>query len=162
VFSVVSVRRVVEILSSVGSEFTLSDLVEKLGISPRTAKKYITDMLRSGFITTLGDKYTVSERGLMLLEALRVKSTSTSPDSAYVFTDEKGSPVTLRIDSVAKLYAAVKYGLVPRSVVEHHLEKGYLAKWLSDVLNAKMLAKRVASVKSLEELVALLEEYLST
>jgi len=159
---VVSISRVVEILSNVSSKFTLEDVISKLKISPRTARKYIGDLLKAGYITVENGKYTVTEKGLLLLEVTRIKNKSASADQAYVFTDEKGSPLVLRIDSIIKLHVAVKYGLVPESVLKHHLEKGYLAKWLSEVLDAKLLAERVASIKSASEFIVLLEEYMSS
>jgi len=159
---VVSISRVVEILSSVNSKFTLEDVVSKLKVSPRTARKYIGDLLKAGFITVENGKYVVTEKGLLLLEVTHIRNRSTSADQAYVFTDEKGSPLVLRVDSITKLYVAVKYGLVPESVLKHHLEKGYLAKWLSEVLGAKLLAERVARTKTANEFVVLLEEYLSS
>lgn len=157
----VSTSRVVEILSTIGTEFTLVDVSLKLGVSQATAKRYINELLRSGFITARNGKYTVTEKGLLLLEITRIKDISASSDQAYVFTDEKGTPLVLRVDSISKLYIVVKYGLVPENVLKHHLEKGYLSKWILEVLGAKILAEKINSVKSVGELLALLEQYLA-
>jgi predicted transcriptional regulator len=157
---VVSASRVVEILSSVGSEFTVMEVSSKLGVSQTTAKRYINDLVKAGFITPRNGKYVVTDKGLLLLELSRIKNVSTSSDQAYVFTNENGAPVVLRVDSVRKLYIIVKYGLIPESILRHHLEKGYIANWVRDVLGAKVLADKISSVKTGSELIVLLEQFL--
>ena len=157
----VSKSRVVEILSNVGSEFTLEEVVSKLGISHKTAKKYLRDLLKAGYIAVKNEKYVISEKGYLLLEATRVKNVSASVDQAYVFTDENGAPFILKIDTITKLYVAVKYSLVPENIVKQHLEKGYLTKWISEVLGAKILSENLANIKSIKELIELLEDYLA-
>ncbi|MEM1762068.1 MAG: hypothetical protein QW043_05820, partial [Desulfurococcaceae archaeon] len=65
----------------------------------------------------------------------------------------------LKIDNVEKLYVALKYGFVPDRVIVHHLTRGFLFRWISEAVGAKMLARRIRDVKSVEELVKTLEEY---
>lgn len=156
----VPIPRLINVLKNVGREFTVNDITTKTGLSPSTARRYIYEMVKRGLISGINGKYVVTDKGLFLLEGgvtckKRVESTV-----AYVFTDEEGVPIPLKIDSIEKLYVALKYGFVPDRIIMHHLTKGYLFKWISEAVDAEMLAQRIKDVKSAEELIKTLEEYM--
>lgn len=156
----ISLRRLREIIRTTGAEFTLDDVISKVNLSRATAKRYVNEMIKRGFIVSFDGKYILTEKGFLVLEGEVVGKKTVEDNVAYIFTDENGIPIPLRINCVEKLYIVIKYGLIPIEVVQLHIEKGYLAKWLSDVVNAKTLAKKLESVKSVNELSELLEEYL--
>ena len=156
-----SISRAVKILTAVGTEFSVEELATKLGVSPKTAKRYAAELVRMGLIVEKGSgRFATSDKGLFLLESCGIKERLVGDKEAYIFTDEKGASVPLKVNSIEKLYAVVKYRLVPEDVLRHHLEKGYLAKWVAEQLGARLLAERLANVKTVEQFEKLLEEYL--
>jgi len=158
-----SISRAVKILHVVGAEFSVEELATKLGVLPKTARRYAMDLVRMGFVVERsGNKFAVTDKGLFLLESSSVKERQAGDREAYVFTDENGVPIPLKVSSIEKLYIAVKHGLIPENILRLHLEKGYLAKWVAEQLSAKLLAERLTSVKTVEQLVKLLEEYLAS
>ncbi|MGB9816590.1 MAG: winged helix-turn-helix domain-containing protein [Desulfurococcaceae archaeon] len=153
--------RLKKIISLLGEEFALEDITLKAGISPRTAKKYLSEMIKLGIVTKISDnKYALTEEGSLILEGSRVKEKIVEDKYSYVFTDENGAPVPVKFDSIEKLYVILKYKLVPENIVLHHLRKEYLTKWLADQLGAKVLARKLITVNSTSELIKLLEEYI--
>ncbi|MEM0247417.1 MAG: winged helix-turn-helix domain-containing protein [Desulfurococcaceae archaeon] len=154
-----SLSRLISILKSVGMEFTVNDIVAKAGLSPSTARRCVREMVKQGVVTGFNGKYTVTDKGLLLLEGEAIYKKRVESAVAYVFTDEDGAPLYLKIDNVEKLYVALKYGFVPDRVIVHHLTRGFLFRWISEAVGAKMLARRIRDVKSVEELVKTLEEY---
>lgn len=156
----VSISRLVEVLAALGTEFTLQEIITKVKVSPSTARKYVNEMVKKGLVTEKNGKFVVTEKGLFLLEGKVTKAKTVEDKYAYVFTEESGSPLPLRVNSVEKLYVVIKHELVPPSVVEYHLRNGYLAKWLLEQISAKALAQRIREIKSTPELLRVLEEYL--
>lgn len=145
-------------LSTLGPEFTVDDLVSKLGLSPSTAKRYIRSMLQMGLVHEEGGKLKVTEEGKLLLELTKARDVKTNVNQSYVFTGLDGSPLVLRVDSLEKLYAIVKYDLVPEEVLKHHIEKRYLPSWISSQLGAELLAEKLRKVKNKDEVLKLLED----
>jgi predicted transcriptional regulator len=156
----ISTRKARELLSVLGQEFTVSDVVSKAKLSQSTARKYVNELMKKGFIVEKDGKYTVTDKGLFLLEGVSVFGKRVEENYSYIFTSENGSPIPLKIDSIEKLYVAVKYGLVPENIFRLHVERGYLTSWLSSQLGATQLARRLLKVKSLSEAVEALEEYI--
>lgn len=155
----VSLSRLISVLKCTGTEFTVNDIVSKTGLSTRTARRYVQEMIKRDVVADVNGKYIVTEKGLFLLEGKTTCKKRVESAVAYVFTDEDGAPLPLKIDSIEKLFIALKYGFVPDRVVIHHLTKGYLFKWISEAVGAKILAQRVENAKSAEELIKILEEY---
>lgn len=157
-----SISRAVKMLNSVGLEFSIEELATKLGVSLKTAKRYAVELVKMGLVVEKDSgRFAVSDKGLLLLEGGSVKGRLVGNGEAYVFTDEKGAPVILKVNSIEKLLIVVKHGLVPEEVLKLHLEKGYLVKWVSEQFGARLLAKQLANVKTVESFVKLLEECLS-
>ena len=105
----ISTRKARELLSVLGQEFTVSDVVSKAKLSQSTARKYVNELMKKGFIVEKDGKYTVTDKGLFLLEGVSVFSKRVEENYSYIFTSENGSPIPLKIDSIEKLYVAVKY-----------------------------------------------------
>lgn len=153
-------RKTRGLLKLLGGEFTLNDFISKTQLSPSTAKRYLHELIRRGYVVESGGKYIVAEKGLLLLEGESVSSRSVGEEYSYVFTNENGVPIPLRVDSLEKLYIVLKYKLLPENILKYHLEKGYLQSWISSVLGGTLLAKKINETRSPSELLALLEEYL--
>lgn len=157
----VSTRRLLKILEAVGRDFTFSDLLTKVGLSESTAKRYVNEMVRQGLVKVVEGRYVATDRGLFLLEGMAIGRKQVKADMAYLFTNDEGLPVPLRVDSIEKLYIVAKYGLVPEDLLHHHIAKRYIARWLSEVIGAKILAQRVSQVSTSDEFIKILEDYLS-
>lgn len=155
------ISRVRRLLSVLGSEFTINDVVSKINVSHQTAKKYVNAMIKEGLVIKVDDnKFMVTDKGLFLIEGENTARKTVEDKYAYIFTDENGTPVPVKIENIEKLYVILKYKIVPDNIIIHHIEKGYLTKWILEQLGAKILAQKIRDVKSPNELLKLLEEYL--
>ncbi|MEL9940874.1 MAG: hypothetical protein QW348_05705 [Ignisphaera sp.] len=161
-YMVITIKRLIQIIAPFKDrEFSLEDLISRGNISPNTAKRYVREMLRQGLIREVGyNKYVVSDKATIYMEAFDTAKKFVEERLAYIFTDEKDSPLPLKIDSIEKLYIAIKHGFIPEKDVMRHIEKGYLPKWLSETLGAKMLAQKLQQCKSVGEVIKILEEYM--
>lgn len=154
-----SKTRIKEILSVVGEQFTLDELASKLNISATTAKKYLQILVKHGYIEKSDSTYRVTERAKSLMERDIVVGKKVDEKYSYIFTDSRGNPIPLKIDSLVKLYVAIKYQLIPESIVMDHVRKGYLSTWIREQLGASILSTRIHNAKSFEELLSILEDY---
>ncbi|MEM1638729.1 MAG: winged helix-turn-helix domain-containing protein [Desulfurococcaceae archaeon] len=156
-------NRARRLLSILGPEFTINDVVSKINVSYQTAKKYVYEMIKEGFVNKVEDnKFIVTEKGLFLIEGENIAKKGVEDKYAYIFTDEKGMPLPTKIDNIEKLYAILRYKIVPDNIIMHHVEKGYLVKWILEQLGARILAQKLQETKSPSELLKLLEEYIGT
>lgn len=155
-----SSKRLLKLLSNVGTELSFNDLLTMSGLSPSTLRKYIKELVEMGYIVEKNGRYVISEKAKLVLEGEKLGHKIVSRDAAYLFTDEKGLPLPLMIDSVEKLYIAVKYGFVSPEIVVEHIARGYLTKRLSEALGAHILAKHISNTKNIEEILKILEEYI--
>lgn len=155
-----SKSRIRDLLTTLGEQFTIEELISKLNVSPTTAKKYIQIMIRDGYLERVDDTYRITERARSFIERDDVTNKKVEEKYSYIFTDQNGNPIPLRVDSILKLYIAVKYQLVPDIIVMEHIKRGYLSTWIRDHLNAHVLARRIMNVKSIEEFLGILEEYI--
>jgi len=153
-------KKALEKIAGIGSEFTFEEALAKTGYSQSTLKKILNNMVKERFLIRRNSKFIVTEELKFIIEGIKLKDKIVNERSAYVFTDEKGIPIPLRIDTIEKLYIAIKYGFVPKEVVELHIEKGYIAKWLREVFAANELANKVENIKNVEEFLRILETYL--
>ncbi|MDK6028861.1 hypothetical protein QPL79_05745 [Ignisphaera sp. 4213-co] len=158
---VITVRRLVQILAQFkDKEFSLEDLTSKSSISLNTAKRYLREMLRHGLVNEISyGKYKASEKAMEYIEAFELAKKSVDDKHSYVFTDESGFPITLKINSIEKLYIALKHGFISEKDALRHIEKGYLVKWVSETLGAKVLAQKIQQCKNIDDVVKILEDY---
>lgn len=155
----ISKRRLVEILANLGNEFAKEDIVKKLNLSSTTVRKYLKLLKDSGLIEEISkNRYRITYEAALYLEGISVASKNIDEDKAYIFTDNTGKPMTLKIDSLRKLYIVVKYDLVPKDIIYTHLLNGYLTKWLES-LGAIKLAEKLKNSKDVNELLRIIEEY---
>lgn len=153
-------KRLLRLLSDIGEVSSLNDLLLKTGLSLSTLRRYVKELVKTGYVIEKDGVYTISEKARFALEGERLRHKTVAEGSSYMFTDSRGSPLILKIDSIEKLYIAIKYGFVPQGIVMEHVGKGYLVKWLIEVLGANMLAKRISNARNIEEVLKILEEYL--
>lgn len=156
----VSIKRLLKLLSSVGEVFSVDDLAVGVGLSRDTVKRYVREMMRHGLVTEVDGRYTVTGRARLLLEGRDRGRRAVDETTAYIFTDDRGLPIPIKIDSLEKLYIAIKYRFIPLTVAMEHISKGYLTKWISEVLGAKTLAEYISKTKTIDEVLGILEEYL--
>lgn len=154
-------RRLIEILVRLGSEFTKEDAVQKLKLSPSTVRKYLKLLKDNGLINEINrGRYRITHAGEFYLESILLCSRRVGEDRAYLFTDDSGRPIVLKVDSLEKLYVVIKYGIVPDTVLHNHLVNGYIAKWVRESLGALNLAERIAHIKDVNKLLEIMEEYI--
>lgn len=159
---VVTIRRLIQLIAPFkDTEFSVEDLASRGGISPNTAKRYVRELLQRGLVKEVGyNKFMVSEKAKMHIEGLEAARRVVEDKMAYLFTDEKNMPIPLKIDSIEKLYIAIKYNFVSARDLMRHIEKGYLLKWVSETLKADMLAQKMMECKTVDDVLKILEEYL--
>lgn len=157
----ISKRRLIEVLACLGVEFTKEDVMQKLNLSSTTVKKYLKLLKDNGLIEEVsGDRYRITPKAEFYLEGLSITSRNVSEDKMYVFTDDTGKPIILKIDKLEKLYIAIKHNLIPREIIYHHLLNGYIAKWVAEALGCVKLSERLRGIKNVDELLNIIEEYM--
>jgi len=156
----ISKRRLVEMLANLGNEFAKEDIVKKLNLSSATVRKYLKLLKDGGLIEEISkNRYRITYEAALYLEGISIASKNIGEDKAYIFTDNTGKPMTLKIDSLKKLYIVIKYDLVPKDIIYTHLLNGYLTKWLIESLGAIKLAEKLKNSKDINELLRIIEEY---
>lgn len=157
------ISRARRLLSILGPEFTINDVVSRINISHQTAKRYVNEMIKEGLVSKVeNNKFVATDKGLYLIEGENTAKKNIEDKYAYIFTDENGAPIPVKIDNIEKLYVILKYKIIPDSIIIHHIEKGYLIKWILEQFSARLLAQKLQEAKSPSELLKILEEYLST
>lgn len=156
----ISKSRIVNILSELGPQFTINELIARFNLKPSTARKYIYYMTRSNLIVRANDKYIVTDDGKNLIESVKSAKREIDEKHSYVFTDFNGNPLILRINSIEKLYGVIKYKIIPLEIIQYHIERDYLTTWISEHVGAKMLAIKLKESKNIDEIIKTLKEYL--
>ncbi len=129
---------------------------EKLGLSISTVKKYIKNLVNEGLIVYKDGVFKLTEKGEALKKSLlnlrKIMEQGTSP---YVVTDpSSGAPIPLSIKNYEQLYIVIEYELAPRPLLEEHFRRGYIAKWIKEVLGDEYFIKLYdeGRIKTLDDL----------
>ncbi len=146
-----------------GEELDLKKLANRLGVSNATVKRYVRELVKLGYIVeSKPGLYKLTGNGLLFKKSIsNLLDKTVEEPLGYVFTDPyTGSPIPLRIRSLEQLYAIVKYGLIPENILQEHLTRGYLSKWVKEVLGDYVLAEAIKEGTSLsiKEFLELVEE----
>ena len=146
-------------------EFDVRSVGRRLKVIPSTAKRYIRELLKKGYIREVRPGlYTLTNEGIALKNSLKnLLEKKIEENLGYVLTDPStGNPVPVKITNIYQLYAIVKYNLIPENILLEHIRRGYLAKWIRDVLGDLDLADFLDNKRdiSVNELLSILEERL--
>lgn len=129
-----------------------------LNVSPPTLKRYLSALVREGYLERREDGYYATSLGLKL--ASTIKSMAERKEvSKYIVTDPStGAPIPLSFSSYKQLLAIIEAGLAPREVLESHFQK-YLLQWAKNAAGDVLLEELVnrGIVKSLDDLRKYLE-----
>lgn len=146
-------------------EFDVESIGKRLNVIPSTAKRYVRELLRKGYIKTVRlGVYVLTDEGIRLKNSLgNLLKRKINEELGYILTDPvTGNPVPIKITNIYQLYAIIKYGLVSQDILLEHIRRGYLVKWIKDVLGDNDLADLLDSRRniSLNEFLGILEERL--
>lgn len=124
---------------------TVNDVATRLNILPSTAKRYLKELVKLGYVREgQGGGYVLTETGKLFRESILSHLRDEKNRAPYIFTDPSSSqPIPLSIRGLKQLYALVKYDVVEWSVLEHHVKAGYLSKWIKEVVGDVDLATRI-------------------
>ncbi len=129
---------------------------EKLGLSISTVRKYIKNLVNEGLIIYKDGVFELTEKGEALKKSLlKLRNKVEQGISPYLVTDpDTGAPIPLSIKNYEQLYIVIEYGLAPRNVLEEHFRRGYLAKWIKEVLGDEYFTKLYSEgkIKTLDDL----------
>ncbi len=147
------------------AEFDIQSISKRLNVIPSTAKRYIRELLKKGYIREIRPGlYALTDEGTALKNSLKnLLEKKVEENLGYVLTDPStGNPVPVKITNIYQLYAIVKYRLVPENILLEHIRRGYLAKWIRDVLEDLDLADFLENNRdiSINEFLDVLEERL--
>jgi len=146
-------------------EFDVRLVGRRLNVIPSTAKRYIRELLKKGYIREVRPGlYALTDEGVTLKKSLKnLLEKNIEENLGYIVTDPStGNPVPVKITNIYQFYAIVKYNLIPQDILIEHIRKGYLAKWIRDVLGDLDLADFLDNKRdiSVNELLSTLEERL--
>jgi len=129
---------------------------EKLGLSISTVKKYIKNLENEGLIIYKDGVFKLTNKGEALKKSLlKLRNKAEQGISPYLVTEpDTGVLIPLSIKNYEQLYVVIKYGLAPRNILEEHFRRGYLAKWIKEVLGDEYFAKLYSEgkIKTLDDL----------
>ncbi len=129
---------------------------EKLGLSISTVRKYIKNLMNEGLLIYKDGVFKLTEKGEALKKSLlKLKDKAEQGISSYLVTDpDTGAPIPLSIKNYEQLYVVIEYGLAPRNVLEGHFRRGYLAKWIKEVLGDEYFTKLYSEgkIKTIDDL----------
>lgn len=142
----------------------LEYIARKLNVLVSTAKRYLKELLKLGYVIEVDTgKYVLTEKGVLFKKSV-LAYLKGNRGSAYYFT-RPGShtPLPLVIRDLTQLYAIIEYGIIDWSILEHHIRSGSLIKWIRDSLGDMELAKKLEEIRrsvNREVLLELLRERL--
>lgn len=142
-------------------EVTTDSIAAKLNVSRATAKRYLRELLKKGYIIeTKPGFYKLTKNGIEFKKSiLNALGKEEGNELKYVFTDPNtGAPLQLSISSLTQLYVVVKYGIVSQAILLEHVKKGYLQRWIKDVLGDSDLSKKLDNASTIDDIIYLLEE----
>ncbi len=129
---------------------------EKLGLSISTVRKYIKNLVNEGLVIYRDGVFELTEKGEALKKSLlKLRNKVEQGISPYLVTDpDTGVSIPLSIKNYEQLYVVIEYDLVPRNVLEEHFRRGYLAKWIKEVLGDEYFTKLYSEgkIKTLDDL----------
>ncbi len=143
------------------SEVTTDTIATKLNVSRATAKRYLRELLKKGYIVeTKPGFYKLTEDGIEFKKSiLNALNREEGNEFKYIFTDPNtGTPLQLSISSLTQLYVVVKYGIVSQAIVLEHVKKKYLQQWIKDVVGDTDLSKKLDKASTIDDIIYLLEE----
>ncbi len=145
-----------------GEEADLQSISERLNVTLSTARRYVRELLKKGYLEEKRPgRYCLTESGEVLRRSLgNILKKKIDPSLGYVITDPiSGAPVPVKITNIKQLYAVLKYRLVPDNIMKEHIKRGYLTKWVNDVLGDHDLAAFLEDNRdiSLDELTRVIE-----
>lgn len=129
-----------------------------LNVSLTTLKKYLSALVKEGYLERREDGYYVTTLGLKLANTIRNMKEGRDV-SKYIVTDPStGAPIPLSFSGYKQLLAIIEAGLAPREVVEFHFQR-YLLQWAKNSLGDELLEELVnrGIVKTLDDLRKYLE-----
>ncbi|MET1160205.1 MAG: winged helix-turn-helix domain-containing protein [Thermoprotei archaeon] len=138
-------------------------LAYKLGVHVNTIRKYLKLLEKEGMIVPSGiDEYSLTEKGKKFLESLK-KVAAQKPKPHIVVNPTTGEKIPLVISNYEQLYAVLKYGLIPREVIEEYIRRGLLAKWIREEVGDEYLAEllETGSISKPEELLEYLDKVIN-
>ncbi|RLG84493.1 MAG: hypothetical protein DRO40_01155 [Thermoprotei archaeon] len=146
--------------------WSLDQVVEKLGISYSTAKRYVKELIKLGFVDEVQvNRYKITSKGLLFRSSILGHLTKhLDKGQEYIFTEPTTStPISLSIKNLHQLYVSIKYELVPWDVVKEHIKSGRLLNWIRDVLGDQELYMKLSELRnslSREEFLEIIENRL--
>ncbi len=136
-------------------------LVNSLGLSRSTIKRYLKELEKQGFLEKIDvNKYKLTENGLKLKQSL-FRALEVKEVAPYIITDPaSGQPLPLAVKNHEQLFVIIKYGLVDSKILDEHIRRKYLSKWLRDEIGDEYLASLIdyGRIDSSEKLLEYLEE----
>ncbi len=148
-----------------GESSSIDEIAEKLGVLPSTAKRYLKELVKLGYVTEgFEGKFSLTETGELLRKSVLSHLKSHRDLSPYFFTDPSTSqPVPLSIKNLRQLYALLKYDVIEWKILEHHVKAGYLSKWIREAIGDIELANKIDEARNSidkDKLMKIIEERL--
>ncbi len=168
-----SLKRVLEYLQNVARPVSVEEVANALGIKTTTAKKYLDQLVRLGYINREGGTYWVEVKKEELVEK-KVEEKVEKPvekveekpcekpveekkvpsiaeaKHRYYFYRSTGEPIVLGIKSLEQLWAAIKFGFVDEDALSYSIQTGLLPAWISHELGSNEVAKEFEQLKGVE------------
>mgnify|MGYP001772607839 FL=1 len=137
---------------------TIHELASRMGLSPRTIKRYLKELEEKGLVESRDGLYLLTPVGVKFKKALEVVK-SRKEASPYIVTDPfSGNIVPLSFKNYRQLLAIIENELVDKKILDEHVRK-YLIEWVKTSIGDEYLVYLLENniVKNVDDL----KEYLS-
>jgi len=134
--------KVLKVMSEVTSRIDMNTFAQRVGLNPSQIVERMQDLVNAGFIKKLGGGYGITEKGKIILKAIK----PVPKDTAFHFYTGFGQPTGFSAESLKDFYEIVKR--VATEALDFHLYRGDFENWIKNALKDSILADELANLKT--------------
>jgi predicted transcriptional regulator len=134
--------KVLKVMSEVTSRVDMHTFAQRVGLTTSQTVERMQDLVNSGFIKKVGGGYGITEKGQIILKAIK----PVPKENAFHFYTEFGQPTGFSAESLKDFYEIVKRVAV--EALDFHLYRGDFENWIKATWKDAILAEELANLKN--------------
>lgn len=148
------VKYLILLSSTIDKKIDVENACKLTKVSVSTVKKYLSSLVKEGYLEKREDGYYLTTIGEKLLNVLKNIQIGFQAKSPYVITDPpSGSAIPLSFRNYKQLLSIIECEFIDRNIVEYHFEK-YMIEWIKNSLGDEFLLDLINKgiVKNIDDL----------
>ena len=133
--------KVLKVMSEVTRRVDMNTFAQMVGLNTSQTVQRMQDLVNSGFIKKVGGGYGITEKGQIILKAIK----PLPKENAFHFYTGLGQPTGFSAESLKDFYEIVKR-VAPESL-DFHLCRGDFENWIKAASKDIILAEELANLK---------------